>query len=105
MSIALKVGFAVSRGSLNYPSKMNTWCMIRLLSFSPIVISKHKKQLPHIPDARSNESVEDLGPTTSSSEFRVVRSRGTHVTNSSHIDVSLIAISRDRDQPLPIHER
>jgi hypothetical protein len=45
------------------------------------------------------------GPTASSGEFRTVRSRGTRGTRLSHLGVSLIAISRSKDQPLPIRER
>jgi hypothetical protein len=44
----------------------------RLPAFSPIAISKLKKQFPHIPDARSSESIQDLGPTAASDEFRTV---------------------------------
>jgi hypothetical protein len=64
----------ISRSSLSHPSKGDTWCMIRLPAFSPI--AKRKKQLPHIPDARSDESVQDLGPAAASGEFRTVRFEG-----------------------------
>jgi hypothetical protein len=49
--------------------------------------------------------VPEIGLTTSSGEFRAVRSRGTRGANSSHLGVSLIVVSRDGDQPLPIHKR
>jgi hypothetical protein len=71
--IAPKVGPTISRGSLSRPSEADTWRAIRLPAFSPIAISKRKKQLPHIPDARSDESFQGLGPTAASGEFRTVR--------------------------------
>jgi hypothetical protein len=73
---APKGGPTISRSSLSRPSKGDTWCVIRLPAFSPIAISKRKKQLLHIPDARSDESVQDLGPAAASGEFRTVRFEG-----------------------------
>jgi hypothetical protein len=46
--------------------------VIRLPTFSLIAISKRKKQLPHIPDAQSDKSVQDLGPVAGSGEFSTV---------------------------------
>jgi hypothetical protein len=81
VSIAPKVGPTVSRGSLSRPSETDTWRAIRLPAFSPIAVSKRKEQLPHIPDARSNESVQDLGPTAASGEFRTIRFEGRVAPN------------------------
>jgi hypothetical protein len=100
----LKVGPAVSRGNLDRPSTRDTWRMIRLLAYSLIATPKHKKQLPHTPDARSDESAQDLGPAAASGKFRTVRFEG-HGTRLNHFGVSLIAISRSKDQPFHIRER
>ena len=102
---APKGGPTISRSSLSHPSKGDTWCVIRLPAFSPIVISKRKKQLPHIPDARSDESFQGPGPTTTSGEFRTVRFRGACGARLSHLSISIITISRSMDQPLHICER
>jgi hypothetical protein len=69
------------------------------LGVSSIATPNRKEQFRHIPDARGDESIQDLGPTTSSGEFRAVRSRGTRVANSSYLDVSLIAISKTGISP------
>jgi hypothetical protein len=45
------------------------------------------------------------GPTVSPSEFRTVRSEKDAWRQNKPSRVSLIVISRSRDQPLPIHER
>jgi hypothetical protein len=89
--IAPKAGPTVSRGSLSRPSEADTWHAIRLPAFSPIVISKCKKQLPHIPDARSDESFQGLGPTTASGKFRTVRFERDAWRPIECLDVSPIA--------------
>jgi hypothetical protein len=78
-----KVGPTVSRGSLSRPSEEDTWRAMRLPTFSPIVVSKRKEQLPHIPDAQSDESVPDLGPTVASGEFRTIRFEGCVAFNQA----------------------
>jgi hypothetical protein len=74
--MAPKVEPAVSRGSLSRPSKADTWHAMRLSAFSPIAVSKRKEQLPHTPDAQSDESVQDLGPTVASGQFMTIRFEG-----------------------------
>jgi hypothetical protein len=47
---------------LTHSSRRDTWCEIRLSSFSPIATSKCKEKLFHIPETRSVKDVLDLGP-------------------------------------------
>jgi hypothetical protein len=89
------------RSSLSRPSKGTPGARLGSPPFRPSRFRSAREQLPHIPDARSDESVQDLGPTASSGEFRTVRSRRTRGARLSHLGVSLIAISRSKDQPLP----
>jgi hypothetical protein len=59
---ALKVGRAVSRGNLDHPSTGDTWCTIRMLTYSLIATPMHKEKLLHIPDAQGAGSVQGSGP-------------------------------------------
>jgi hypothetical protein len=81
--MAPKVGPAVSRGSLSHPSEEDTWPHDE----APCLFAHHgfegKEQLPHIPDARSDESVPDLGPTVASGEFRTIRFEGRVALNQA----------------------
>jgi hypothetical protein len=102
---APKVGPAVSRSSLSRPSKGDTWCVIRLLSFSPIATLRHKQQLLHNPEARNSKSVQDPGPQHHQVSSGPSDLRGTRGTQLSHLGVSLITTMIRKDQLLPIHER
>jgi hypothetical protein len=82
----------------------DTRCVIRFLVVSPIAISRRKEKLCHflmreVPRVSRTRAHSIIG------EFRTVISRGTCGARLSRLGVSLIAISRSKDQPLPIRER
>jgi hypothetical protein len=70
-----------AESDLSRSSQRDTWCAIRLSAFSPIVTSKRKEQLFHIPETRSVEDVPDPGPQyyrISSGPSDQRGARGTH---------------------------
>jgi hypothetical protein len=98
------VGPTVSRGSLSRPFEADTWRAIRLPAFSPIAVSKRKKQLHHIPMREVARAFRTWGP-----QQRRVSLGPSDLKDAwrqlSHLGVSPIATMISKDQLLPIRER
>jgi hypothetical protein len=102
--IAPKVGPTVSRGSLSRPFEADTWRAIRLPAFSPIVVSKRKEQLHHIPMREVARASRTWGP-----QHRRVSLGPSDLKDAWHsIEPSRRFAHRNlisKDQLLPIRER
>jgi hypothetical protein len=83
-------GPTVSRGSLSRPSEADTWRAIRLPAFSPIAISKCKKQLPHIPMREVTRASRAWGPQQHRVNLGPSDLRETRGAQLSHLGVSPI---------------
>jgi hypothetical protein len=64
------------RSVFNHPSRGDTWQQVEPSQRLAHRNSNAQKTTPSYPDMRSRESIQELGPTTTSSEVRTVRSRG-----------------------------
>jgi hypothetical protein len=99
-----KVGPTVSGGSLSRPFEADTWRAIRLPAFSPIVVSKRKKRLHHIPIREVARAFRTWGP-----QQRQVSLGPSDLKDAWYSiepsRVSPIATMISKDQLLPIRER
>jgi hypothetical protein len=63
------------RSVFSRPSRGNTWQQVEPSRRLAHRNSNAQKTAPSYPDTRSSESIQDLGPTATSDEFRTVRSQ------------------------------